>query len=74
VRGDLLEIGWRIHPGFWHRGLATEADARLVVAKTALYWYRRFGFEVWVTERGTLIVAYERQDEHHMVCRAHLAP
>ena len=41
---------------------------------SALALYRRFGFEVWGTERGALIVAREPQDEHHMVCRAPLAP
>lgn len=25
LRGNPLEIGWRLHPDFWHRGLATEA-------------------------------------------------
>lgn len=24
-----LEIGWRLHPEFWHRGLATEAALRM---------------------------------------------
>jgi putative acetyltransferase len=37
---------------------------------SALALYRRFGFEVWGTERGALIVAGEPQDEHHMVCQA----
>lgn len=37
---------------------------------SALALYRRFGFEVWGTERAALIVAGEPQDEHHMVCRA----
>jgi RimJ/RimL family protein N-acetyltransferase len=41
---------------------------------SALALYRRFGFEVWGRERGALIVAGEPHDEHHMVCRAPLAP
>lgn len=27
--GNPLEIGWRLHPDFWHRGLATEAAERM---------------------------------------------
>jgi RimJ/RimL family protein N-acetyltransferase len=34
---------------------------------SALALYRRFGFEVWGTEKGSLVVAGEPQDEHHMV-------
>ena len=29
LRGNPLEIGWRLHPTFWRRGLATEAAARM---------------------------------------------
>jgi RimJ/RimL family protein N-acetyltransferase len=29
VRGNPLEIGWRLHPDFWHRGLAVEAAQRM---------------------------------------------
>lgn len=36
----------------------------------ALALYRRFGFEVWGTEAGALVVAGRAQDEHHMVCHA----
>lgn len=33
---------------------------------SVLALYRRFGFEVWGTEKGSLVVAGEPQDEHHM--------
>jgi ribosomal protein S18 acetylase RimI-like enzyme len=36
----------------------------------AIALYRRFGFVVWGTEIGALVVAGKAQDEHHMVCRA----
>jgi RimJ/RimL family protein N-acetyltransferase len=36
----------------------------------AIALYRRFGFVVWGTETGALVVAGKAQDEHHMVCRA----
>ena len=36
----------------------------------AITLYRRFGFVVWGTEIGALVVAGNPQDEHHMVCRA----
>jgi ribosomal protein S18 acetylase RimI-like enzyme len=36
----------------------------------ALALYRNAGFEIWGTERGSLIVGAQPQDEHHMVCRA----
>jgi RimJ/RimL family protein N-acetyltransferase len=29
LRCNPLEIGWRLHPDFWHRGLATEAARRM---------------------------------------------
>lgn len=29
VRSNPLEIGWRLHPDFWHQGLASEAAARM---------------------------------------------
>ena len=29
LRGNPLEIGWRLHPDFWHLGLASEAAARM---------------------------------------------
>jgi RimJ/RimL family protein N-acetyltransferase len=29
LRGNPLEIGWRLHPDFWRRGLATEAAIRM---------------------------------------------
>jgi len=29
LRGNPLEIGWRLHPDFWHQGLATEAASRM---------------------------------------------
>lgn len=29
LRGNPLEIGWRLHPEFWRRGLATEGAARM---------------------------------------------
>jgi RimJ/RimL family protein N-acetyltransferase len=30
LRTNPLEIGWRLHPDFWHQGLASEAAARMV--------------------------------------------
>ena len=36
----------------------------------AIALYRQAGFEVWGTERGSLVVDALPQDEHHMVCRA----
>ncbi len=39
----------------------------------ALALYRKAGFEVWGTERGSLVVSAQPQDEHHMVCRAPIA-
>lgn len=36
----------------------------------AIALYRQAGFEVWGTERGSLVVDAQPQDEHHMVCRA----
>ena len=29
LRANPLEIGWRLHPDFWHQGLASEAAARM---------------------------------------------
>jgi RimJ/RimL family protein N-acetyltransferase len=29
LRGNPLEIGWRLHPHFWRQGLATEAALRM---------------------------------------------
>ncbi len=29
LRSNPLEIGWRLHPDFWHLGLASEAAARM---------------------------------------------
>jgi RimJ/RimL family protein N-acetyltransferase len=29
LRGNPLEIGWRLHPAWWHQGLATEAAVRM---------------------------------------------
>jgi RimJ/RimL family protein N-acetyltransferase len=29
VRSNPLEIGWRLHPDFWHQGFASEAAARM---------------------------------------------
>lgn len=29
LRSNPLEIGWRLHPDFWHQGLATEAAQRM---------------------------------------------
>lgn len=29
LRANPLEIGWRLHPEFWHQGLATEAARRM---------------------------------------------
>jgi RimJ/RimL family protein N-acetyltransferase len=29
LRSNPLEVGWRLHPDFWHLGLATEAAARM---------------------------------------------
>jgi RimJ/RimL family protein N-acetyltransferase len=29
LRSNPLEIGWRLHPDFWRRGLASEAAARM---------------------------------------------
>ena len=37
---------------------------------SAIALYRRYGFVVWGTEFGALVVAGKPQDEHHMVCRA----
>ncbi len=37
---------------------------------SAIALYRRFGFVVWGTEVGALVVAGKSQDEHHMVCHA----
>lgn len=37
----------------------------------ALRLYRRCGFEVFGTEKGSLLVNGLPQDEFHMVCRAH---
>jgi RimJ/RimL family protein N-acetyltransferase len=37
---------------------------------SAIALYRRFGFVVWGTEIGALVVSGKAQDEHHMVCRA----
>lgn len=36
----------------------------------ALALYRRFGFAVWGTEAGALVVDGKARDEHHMVRRA----
>ena len=36
----------------------------------AIALYRTFGFVVWGTENGALVVGTEPQNEHHMVCRA----
>ena len=36
----------------------------------AISLYRRFGFVVWGTENGSLVVGGEPHDEHHMACRA----
>lgn len=35
LRASPLEIGWRLHPDFWHKGLASEAAVRMA----------RFAFE-----------------------------
>jgi RimJ/RimL family protein N-acetyltransferase len=37
LRGNPLEIGWRLHPDFWHRGLATEAAKEM-----AAFAFNRF--------------------------------
>ena len=37
---------------------------------SAIALYRRYGFVVWGTENGALVVVGKAQDEHHMVCRA----
>jgi len=29
LRSNPLEVGWRLHPDFWHQGLATEAAVRM---------------------------------------------
>ncbi|WP_298827107.1 GNAT family N-acetyltransferase [uncultured Piscinibacter sp.] len=29
LRSNPLEVGWRLHPDFWHQGLASEAAARM---------------------------------------------
>jgi RimJ/RimL family protein N-acetyltransferase len=29
LRRNPLEVGWRLHPDFWHQGLATEAGRRM---------------------------------------------
>jgi RimJ/RimL family protein N-acetyltransferase len=29
LRNNPLEIGWRLHPDFWHKGFATEAAERM---------------------------------------------
>ena len=29
LRNNPLEIGWRLHPDFWHQGLASEAATRM---------------------------------------------
>jgi RimJ/RimL family protein N-acetyltransferase len=29
LRSNPLEIGWRLHPDFWHQGLASEAAVRM---------------------------------------------
>lgn len=29
LRGNPLEVGWRLHPDFWRRGLASEAAVRM---------------------------------------------
>jgi RimJ/RimL family protein N-acetyltransferase len=29
LRSNPLELGWRLHPDFWHQGLASEAAARM---------------------------------------------
>jgi RimJ/RimL family protein N-acetyltransferase len=31
LKGNPLEIGWRLHPDFWGRGLASEAARRMAV-------------------------------------------
>lgn len=36
----------------------------------AISLYSLFGFTVWGTEPGALVVDGQAQDEHHMVCRA----
>lgn len=37
LRGNPIEIGWRLHPDFWHQGLATEAARAM-----ASYAFRKF--------------------------------
>ncbi len=37
LRANPLEIGWRLHPDFWHRGLATEAAKEM-----AAFAFNRF--------------------------------
>lgn len=37
LMGNPLEIGWRLHPDVWHRGLATEAARRM-----AAFAFERF--------------------------------
>lgn len=29
LRSNPLEVGWRLHPDFWHKGLASEAAVRM---------------------------------------------
>ncbi len=40
LRGNPLEIGWRLHPDFWHRGLATEAAKEM-----AAFAFNRFNLQ-----------------------------
>ena len=55
----------------WHVLGVAQVNLGVHVDNTAaIGLYRRFGFEVWGTERGSLKVDGAMQDEHHMVCHA----
>jgi RimJ/RimL family protein N-acetyltransferase len=58
-------------PYAWHSLRVAQVNLGVHTENTsAIALYRRFGFVVWGTETGALVVAGHAQDEHHMVCRA----
>ena len=61
----------QVLPYAWHSlGVAQVNLGVQAENASAIALYRRFGFVVWGTETGALVVAGKAQDEHHMVCRA----
>ena len=61
----------QVLPYAWQSLWVTQVNLGVHTENTsAIALYRRFGFVVWGTETGALVVAGKAQDEHHMVCRA----